>query len=186
MADRVFLSLWVRGFREQNMLDHFARLLAVVPFSRLRQGVRSLEIYAFEYAEPPLVEIVFDEQAGADDAVEIARQHVHSDVAFLLNGYWELWRWNGEWKLEPSPVSIECFGPDFANDSDDHLRLCLGVDQDFLPRDDLEGGTIAIRSNIKGLLRLVEEFSTTLPIARSRLWLESGDDLAARLEDYSG
>jgi hypothetical protein len=168
------------------MLDHLAKMVAVFPFSRLRQGVRSLEIYALEYAEPPLVEIVFDEQAGPEDAIEIAREHVNSDVVFLIQGFWELWRWNGAWKLEPSPVSIECFGPHFVSDSDDHLRLCLGVDEDFLPRDDVEGGAIAVRSNIKGLLRLVEEISNALPVARRNLWLESGEDLSARFQDQSG
>jgi hypothetical protein len=165
------------------MLDHLAKLLAVFPFSRLRQGIRSLQIYALEYAEPPLVETAFDEQADAASVVEVAREHASSDVAFLIEGYWELWQWTGEWKLTPSPVSIECFGPDFTSDSDDHLRLCLGVDEDFLPREDVEGGTLAIRSNIKGLLRLLEDISKTLPLVRSSLWLESGEDLATRLED---
>ncbi|MEN6603174.1 MAG: hypothetical protein ABFD86_12235 [Bryobacteraceae bacterium] len=168
------------------MLDHLEKLLTVFPFSRLRQGIRSLEVYALEYVEPPLVETVFDEQAGVENVIDVAREHLHSDVAFLVDGYWELWRWKGEWKLEPSPVSIECFGPDFISDSDDNVRLCLGVDEDFLPRDDVEGGTIAIRSNIKGLLRLTEEIARDLPVERRRLWLESGEDLAARMEDQIG
>jgi hypothetical protein len=183
LADRVFLSLWLRGYGERNMLDHLAKLLAVFPFSRLRQGIRSLEIYALEYAEPPLMEAGFDQQAGLADVIELAREHASADVAFLIEGYWELWRWEGQWKLAPAPVSIECFGPDFTSDSDDHLRMCLGVDEDFLPRDDVEGGAIATRSNIKGLLRLVEEISKALPLARRSLWLESGEDFAARLRD---
>lgn len=165
------------------MLDHLYKLLAMFPFSRLRQGIRSLEIYALEYAEPPLMETGFDEQTGAANVIELAREHASSDVAFVIEGFWELWRWEGQWKLAPGPVSIECFGPDFTSDSDDHLRLCLGVDKDFLPRDDVEGGAIAIRSNIKGLLRLVEEIAKTLPLAGRRLWLESGEDFAARLRD---
>jgi hypothetical protein len=168
------------------MLDHLAKLLAVFPFSRLRQGIRSLEVYALEYVEPPLLETVFNQEANVENVIEVARDHVHSDVAFLVEGYWELWRWRDEWKLEPSPISIECFGPDFIGDSDDHLRLCLGVDEDFLLRDDAEGGTIAIRSNIKSLLRLAEEISRELPVERRRLWLESGEDFAARLEDQIG
>lgn len=165
------------------MLDHLYKLLAMFPFSRLRQGIRSLEIYALEYAEPPLMETGFDEQTGAANVIELAREHAGPDVAFVIEGFWELWRWEGQWKLAPGPVSIECFGPDFTSDSDDHLRLCLGVDKDFLPRDDVEGGAIAIRSNIKGLLRLVEEIAKTLPLAGRRLWLESGEDFAARLRD---
>jgi hypothetical protein len=165
------------------MLDHLYKLLAMFPFSRLRQGIRSLEIYALEYAEPPLMETGFDEQTGAANVIELAREHAGSDVAFVIEGFWELWRWEGQWKLAPGPVSIECFGPDFTSDSDDHLRLCLGVDKDFLPRDDVEGGAIAIRSNIKGLLRLVEQIAKTLPLVGRRLWLESGEDFAARLRD---
>jgi hypothetical protein len=183
LADRVFLSLWVRGYGERNMLDHLSELLSVFPFSRLRQGIRSLEIYALEYAEPPLMEAGFDEQAGPADVIELAREHASSDVVFLIEGFWELWQWEDQWKLAPAPVSIECFGPDFTSDSDDHLRLCLGVDEDFLPRDDVEGGPIAIRSNIKGLLRLVEEIAKVLPLSRRRLWLESGENIADRLRD---
>jgi len=175
--------LWVRGYRASNMLDHLAKLLAVFPFSRLRQGMRSMSVYALEYAEPPLSETVFDQDADAASVVELAAEHSNPDVAFLIDGYWELWRWKGEWKLEPSPITIECFGPEFQNDLDDHLRVCVGVDEDFLLRDELEGSAVAIRSNIKGLLRLVDEISKTLPIARRTLWLESGEDLAARLED---
>lgn len=72
------------------MLDHLAKLLAVFPFSRLRQGIRSLEVYALEYVEPPLLETVFNQEANVENVIEVARDHVHSDVAFLVEGYWEL------------------------------------------------------------------------------------------------
>ena len=182
MADRVYLSLWVRGYDASGMLDHLARLLAVFPFSRLRQGIRSLEVYALEYAEPPLVEILFDQQTDAAGVIQAAHHYVQSDVALLIEGYWELWRWTGEWKLEPSPITIECFGPGFNRDADDHLRLCLGVDEDFLPRDDVAGSSLAISSNIRSLLRLVEDIGKALPVKRRSLWLESGGDLAARIQ----
>jgi hypothetical protein len=59
MADQLYLSYWLRGFSEGNMLRKFERLLRTFPFSTASTAATTLRIYAMEYAEPPLLEVSF-------------------------------------------------------------------------------------------------------------------------------
>ena len=54
MADRLYLSLWVRGFTEHNMLRHWERLLRRFPFSRLQPGA-GLRVHGVALTEPPIL-----------------------------------------------------------------------------------------------------------------------------------
>ena len=42
------------------------------------------------------------------------------------------------------------------------------------------------QSNLRGLLRLAHELECALPVEKQRLWPESGEDFAARLEGAVG
>jgi len=181
MPERVFLSLWIRGFDEHNMLRHFHRMLRKFPFSRLRSGIDALRVYAFEDSEPPALEHVFSGEPDPEAVLELAGEFEHADCAYLVDAWWELWRYEGDWKLAPSRVTLCCFGPSFDNPVGDHLRVELPSEADFTPQAELAGSARAVESNLQGLLRLARELGEVLPLERRRVWTESGEDLADRL-----
>ncbi len=182
MPDRLYLSLWLRGFSEKTMLRHFEELLRTFPFSRLKPGISQLRVYALEFAEPPLFEEAFTAETSPETALELALEFRNSDCAYLVDGSWDLWRFTGSWELAPASVSLLCFGPDFDNEESDHLRIDFGADADFLPQPDVPGSARKLQSNLRGLLRLVKEIEQSLPVERRSLWSESGANFAERLE----
>jgi hypothetical protein len=183
MPDQLCLSLWLRGFDAHSMLGRFEDLLRVFPFSRLRPGISALRIYALEFSEPALFEQLFAAEAGVETVAGLFNQFRNADCAYLVEGWWELWRHDAQWQLAPAPLTLTCFGPDFDNDAGDHLRLDLGAETDFLPQPDVPGSARKARSNLQGLLRLARDIQDVLPVARRRLWSESGEDFAARLDE---
>jgi hypothetical protein len=117
-----------------------------------------------------------------ETVLELAREFHNSDCAYLVEGWWDLWQHAGEWKLAPALVTLGCFGPLFENGLGDHLRIEFASVADFLPPPEIPGGIRAVRSNIQGLLRLARELGAALPLREQRLWTESGEEFAARLE----
>jgi hypothetical protein len=182
MPDRLYLSLWVRGFEESTMLRHFEQMLGTFPFSRLRPGVATLKIYAIEEVEPPLLEQGYTAGTDFETALAAAGEFPHADCAYILEAWWELWQFGGEWRLAPSRVSLCCFGPGFDNEVGDHLRIEFQSDADFLPQAEAPHSAPRAQSNLKGLLRLVRELEGALPVEKRRLWSETGENFAARLE----
>ncbi|MCP5109845.1 MAG: hypothetical protein GY953_03305, partial [bacterium] len=83
MAERLYLSYWIRGFTEQNMLRHYERVLLAFPFSRLRPRAE-LRAYAMELAEPPVVAQEFGGDEFIEVAIETAKDFLNSDCAYLL------------------------------------------------------------------------------------------------------
>jgi hypothetical protein len=185
MPDQLCLSLWLRGFDERTMLRHFRELLRIFPFSRLRPGIAALRVYAIEFAEPGLVEQAFAQEVDADTAVKYAGEFQEPDCAYLIDGWWELWRYEGGWQLAPAPVVLSCFGPEFENDLGDNLRLELGPEEYFLPVAGAPQGARKAQSNLKSLVRVAHDIESRLPVERRRLWSESGEDFAERLEDLA-
>jgi hypothetical protein len=180
MADRVYLSLWLRGFAHHNSLTHLQRALERFPFSKLAR-VGTLRVYALEYREPPVLEERFEGDIDAAEVVAAARHFHNPDCAYELEAYWETMREiKGEWRLWPARVTLACFGPDFESDGDDHIRIDLGPDGQFLP----EGATdlVAVRANVRSVLYLANDFRDHLPVDRMSIWSESGENLAAALE----
>ncbi len=185
MPDQLVLSYWLRGHDEGAVLRHFEKLLRIFPFSTARPGISSLRIYALEEAEPPLVETPFDPEADVETVIRTAEEFRNADCGYLAGGHWDLWQLQGNWELLPSPVLLSCYGPLFQNGLGDHLRVELGDDSHFLPKN--EGMSAAkIRSNIQGLLRLARELDQVLPVEKRSLWAESGENFAAKLETELG
>lgn len=182
MPDRLYLSLWIRGFDESNMLGHFERMLRTFPFSRLRPGIATLRIYAIEDAEPPLLEQAFTPGTGVEAVLAAAREFQNADCLYIVDGWWELWQFERDWKLAPAAVSLCCFGPLFENEVGDHLRIESGSEEHFLPRAEVAQSARAMQSNLKGLLRLARELEAALPVEERRLWSESGENLGERLD----
>lgn len=182
MPDQLYLSLWLRDFTPDTMLRHFEQMLGMFPFSSLRPGVRSLKIYALEMAEPPVLEHVFAGETDLGTLAALCREFDNPDCAYIVDGWWELWKYSDSWKLGPSPVSLACFGPLFDNEEGDHLRIDFGPDTHYLPQPHAPDSARAVHSNIRGMLRLIAELEEALPVERKKLWSESEDNFAERVE----
>ncbi len=182
MPDRVYLSLWLEDFSAENMLKRFSVLLERFPFSRLRQGISALRVQALSECEPPLLEQAFAEPPAIERVIELAGEFRHPDCAFLIEGWWELWQWTGQWRLLPSPVTLFCFGPLFENEVGDHLRVELGTEVQFLPSVPHPQAARMARSNLRSVIRLAEDLEQSLKLYRRQLWSESGESLARQLE----
>lgn len=174
MADRIYLSVWARGFTGPNMLRHFEKMLSVFPFSKLAARGPVLRIYAIEHMEPPQLEREFIPGVEPREIIEAAGEFAHDDCAFEIDAAWDLWQFDGDWKLAPAAVTLICFGPEFENETGDNLRIDFGNDARFLPNVNIEGGPRMAQSNLKSLVHLVHEVERVVQVERRQLWSESG------------
>ncbi len=188
--DRLYLSYWMRGYTVHNMLRHYATALRKFPFSRLSPSMQ-LRIFEDELVEPPVFEHLYDGPNDFDLMMEEARQHQSPNYGYELEAQWDLWQWvlptataGGEWKLAPVRVSLFCFGPSFDALNRDHLEVDFGLESHFLPQSAVTGNSLPmVQSNIRSLLKFVQDLDGTLNAERRQLWSESGDNFAARLEE---
>jgi hypothetical protein len=192
VSDRLYFSCWLRGFSESSLPRHFQTLLGLFPFSKLAARGPVLRVYGIEMAEPPLLEREFARSGPpaalasapiGEAIVEAASEFVEPDCCLEVEAGWDLWQWNGEWKLAPAAVTILGFGPDFERDGADHLRIEFGPDSRFLPIEGVEGSLRMGRSNLLSLLHLVGDIERALPIQRRRIWSESGANFAELLAE---
>lgn len=183
MADRLFLSYWLRGFTAQNMLRHFERMLVLFPFSTQTAGGVVLRVHGVGFQEPSLLEQAFPAGATAEEIMAAAREMLHADCAYEVEAWWDLWEYDESWILKPSRVSLFCFGPEFEQVEGESLRAELGIDSYFLPQPDHPDSDRYVQSNLKGLIRLVHELDGALAAERRRLWTESGEEFASVLHD---
>ncbi|MFL6351344.1 MAG: hypothetical protein ACJ74Z_05785 [Bryobacteraceae bacterium] len=188
MTDQLFLSIWLDPQSRENRLRHFEELLRIFPFSP-REHVQSiLSIHAIDLTEPPLLERPVNGPLDVAEVVSTFRDYQGDDVAYRIEGWWDLWLYDTDWSLAPAAVALSCFGPEFDNGTDDQpgeqedLRIEFGVDSHYLPRLDIPGSARLTESNIKSLLRLVNEIESSLPVIRRRLETESGENFADRLQ----
>ncbi len=183
MPDPLTLSLWIRGFREETLPDCFEKVLRAFPFSRLRPGLSALRVYAIEFVEPAVFEHLLTAEAAVEDVLELAAEFRNPDCAYVVEGWWDLWQYTGDWQLTPARVSISCYGPDFENELGDNFRLELGPDTLFLPDPAIPDGVRKVHSNLQSVVRLAGDLAAVLPVARRRLWSESGENFAERLDE---
>jgi hypothetical protein len=181
MSDRLYLSCWVRGYSDFTMLPHYAKLLELFPFSKLSQRPQTLRVHGVSYSEPALAEKPFEPNVGPTEILAAARDFTGGDCACDLESAWDIWQFDGEWKLSPAAVTISCFGPEFEHESGDHLRIDFGLDSKFLPMPGVEGSIRMQQSNIRSLLHLVSQIEQALPLSRRQLWSESGANFAELL-----
>lgn len=186
MPDRLYLSCWIRGFDAKSMLRHFEAVLRVFPYSRLAARGPVLRVRGIEMAEPPVVEREFRLASPGEVAPEMiasAREFAHEDCCVEVDAAWDLWQYDGEWKLAPASVGLLCFGPAFENETGDHLRIEFGLDARFLPIEGVEGSARMGQSNLRSLLRLVTDIEHAVPLSGRRLWAESGVNFAELLAE---
>ena len=178
MSDRLYLSCWLRSFTENNMLRHFQKMVELFPFSKLSTRNLELRIYAMEFAEPSQFEHDFPPGIEPRIMLEAARDFMHDDCALEIEAAWDLWQFDNDWKLAPSPVTLTCFGPHFDNPQGDHLRVDFGLESLFVPDPSIEGGLRMGQSNLKSLVHFIHELERALALDHRQLWSESGMNIA--------
>jgi len=189
VTDQLSLSIWLERGSRTNRLKHFETLLRLFPFSqRDEQGQSTLSIHAISVTEPPLLESPMNGPIDVDEVLTALVGYGGDDIAYSLESWWDLWQYEGDWKLGPARVQIACFGPHFDNGTErtlgeqEDLRIDFGIDGHYLPRPDLTGSGRMTESNIKSMLRLVHELDSALPVAKRKLETESGENFADRLQ----
>ena len=182
MADQLYLSYWLRNYSEQTMLRHFEKLLRLFPFSRLATQPSTLRVLAVDYAEPQVLEIPYAPPGPIEDVLAVARDFQNADACYQLETWWDLWQLEADWELRPARVQLACFGPEFASENGEHLTIEFGLDAHFLPQPALPNSLRMIQSNIKSLLKLVHDLDDALPVETRKLWSESGENFAEKLQ----
>ena len=183
MADRLFLSVWLRNPNRENQLPRFERLLRAFPFSKLTRAESALRILAVNLIEPPLSETLIAGVPQPDALSLWCKEFQAPDSAFQLDCFWDIWRFQGDdWTFAPAPVTIFSFASEFERDEAEDFRIEFGLDTQFLPEVETASGVLMIQSNIRSLLSLVKDIDSRLPIERRLLWSESGDNFAELLQ----
>ncbi len=188
VTDRLSLSLWLAPGSHGAHLRQFERLLRLFPFSQRPQPQSVLSIHGVASTEPALLERPVNGPVDPSEIIHALEEYAGDDVAYRLESWWDLWQFDGDWKLAPARVALSCFGSEFDNGTgrppkkQEDLRIDFGVDSHFLPQPDIPGSAKLIESNIKSLLRVVHELDATLPVAKRKLETESGENFAERLQ----
>ena len=211
MADQLFLSYWLQNHGESSMLRNYDKLLRLFPFSRLAKHASTFKIMAVDSSEPVVAEIPYSPPVPIDSILAVAKDFQNADSCFRLETWWDLWQFDSEWKIAPARASLCCYGPDFnphPGGPADPLRaqrksviafpgpdslpgdaalgcaleIEFGIDANFLPQPDLPASARMIESNIKSLLKLVHDLDNALPVSTRRLWSESGENFADKLQ----
>ncbi|MBX9599610.1 MAG: hypothetical protein K2X35_01355 [Bryobacteraceae bacterium] len=181
MADQLYLSYWLRRYEGDHVLQQFAKLMAQFPFSRLARKSSVLRGYALEAIEPPLIERLLASPPDPELVMSYAAEFANEDVSYQLETWWDLWQYEDDWKLEPSPVTLACFGPAFDNPLGDHLRVELGPDTLFLPLPSVEGSARIVQSNVRSVLHLAHDLDQSLEYRTRRVWTEEGENFVDNL-----
>lgn len=185
VTDQLFLSIWLEPQARRERLRHFEKLLRLFPFSQRSQPQSTVSVQAVGITEPPLLERAINGPVDPSELVADFRDYSGDDVAYRVESWWDLWQFEGDWRLAPARIALACFGPEFDSGSGEQedLRLDFGVDSHFLPQPDLPESGKLIESNIRSLLRLVHELDSALPVSKRRLETESGENFADRLQN---
>jgi hypothetical protein len=194
VADRLYFSCRVQTARqpsESQIFRQFGKMLGAFPFSKLAKRGPVLRVYAVNLAEAPVFEREFPVSAETGeivaDILESAREFMQADCACEVDTFWDLWLFDGDWKLRPAPVTLSCFGPDFEKgDHDDQLRIEFGPDSRFLPSPGVEGSLRMGQSNLKSLLHLIGDLERALDLESRQVWSESGANFAEMLQQALG
>ena len=175
MADRLFLSYFLRGFTGINMLRHFEKMLRAFPISPKNPANSSLRVYGVAYSEATLLEQDFADPVDPASVLDAAHDFLHLDCAYELDTWWGLWQYDKDWSLLPARVLLSCYGPEFQ-DADGHLRIDFGLDDHYLPRPGVPGSAYFVESNLKGMLQVVRALDDTLAVEKRLLHSESGEN----------
>lgn len=114
MANRAYISFWLRTYSEQAMLEQFERFLETVPLSSAGPGFQRLIARAIGPAETPLAEHDLSGiSAKPADIVALAKEYANADCAYEVEASWDLWRWDTYtrgWIRDREPLLLTCQG----------------------------------------------------------------------------
>ncbi len=194
MADRFYLSLWLKQYGEAQMLERFRALLEAFPYSQSRPMVHGLRVRPFNWSEHPVLEEDFGDGAETAHVLALASDFLHGDYAYEASAFWDLWVFqkNGgpaAWNKVARPVTLVCYGPDFEEGAAErgHLEVDFGLDTPFRADQmapDADARAMAkdyrerLQENIRKLLDFVHDTGKRLPIEKHLLWTESGENFA--------
>jgi hypothetical protein len=120
----------------------------------------------------------------AEEIAEAGREFLHEDSAFQVEANWDLWQWDEDWMLKPSPVLIEVYCPEFASPTGEQVKIDLGPEQLYLP-DDVTPGLRQVQSNVRSVLHLARDLEGVLAVEQRLLWSDSGEDFIERLMELA-
>jgi len=188
VTDQLSLSIWLNRNGRTNRVRQFEKLLRLFPFSHRPQPQSSISIHAISSTEPPLLEKPVNGPVDIAEIMMVLQEYAGDDIACRVDTWWDLWRYEQEWAISPSRVSLSCFGPEFDNGTEldtadqEDLRIDFGLDSKFLPQPNVPGSAKLVEANVKSLLRLVHELDSALAVQTRRLETESGENFADRLQ----
>ena len=209
MPDLVYLSLWLREFHEQTMLAYWRQAIEEFPASSQAPGVRSLAVYPLDWNETATMEDAFLNGGSPEETLQLAQEFLHADCAYEAQMSWDLWTPKspdgsgglaaggaGSWERQPQAVSITCLGSEFGRNCQEdsgHIEISFGPESNFLPAE--QGGLTPeekrqvmagpqMRENVEKLVTYARRLEKKLPVARLKLWCESGDDLAEQILSF--
>jgi hypothetical protein len=110
------------------------------------------------------------------------REYACADCGLYVDTSWDLWQFERDWVVAPSRVTLAAFSSGFESGLDDHLRIEFGIDELFLPQPELPNALFMARSNVRSLLHLVHELDKAFNAQERRLWTETGENFAEKLQ----
>ncbi len=138
MSNQAHLSIWLKDFPEDLVLERFGKFLSTVPFSAKEPGFTHLEIRAVDWTESPVYEQdLRSVPLDAASIIELAKDHFHNDCCISVRSRWDLWVYEGDparWQLEPQSLEFICYGEDFDDGvwrQDGHLEVNFGFEHLF-------------------------------------------------------
>jgi len=184
MSDRLYLTYTLSAKSAAAMADHFATLVLQFPVSRLAKAESALRVFPIRFDEVPIFETPFLAPVDEDRLRSLVREYAKPDHAFEFETFWDLWQHDGsDWHVAPARVRLTGHGPDFEGpDPDEHLSIEFGLESQFLPDLSDAASLRTAQSNIRSLLHLVSQIDASLPVHKRRLWSESGENFAEKLE----
>lgn len=160
MSNQAYLSIWLKDFPAESMLERFGDFLATVPFSAKQPGFTHLEIRALDSTETPVFEQDLRSMPlDAPSIVELAKGYLHSDSSYAVRAHWDLWVFEGDpprWQQSPQPVELLCNGEDYDDSfwkENGHFEVNFGFEHSFTGH----GGLLGIRQIARPAPQSAEE-----------------------------
>jgi len=201
MSDQLYLSLWFPNFRLASLPEKLTAVLQQFAKVSGTPRVSVASAYPFGWNESPTFQRIFvnDDRAEPNDdslaanAVAETTEQLHDDMAYEFEAKWQLWQpevagdgFDATWRLEPAPIKVIGFGPEFDEGSyeqNGHIRVDFGLDTPWVQEEsDLDAsGTERVKQNVEKLLAFVLSVEKHCGISSRLLWTESGEPLAEKL-----
>lgn len=159
MSNQAYLRVWCKNFSEERMIENFEKFLATVPFSVASPGFTYLIVQAVDSTETPVLEQdLRSVPLDATGIIELAKDHLHSDVSYDVRADWDLWVFDaqGKWTNEPQPLEIFCRGVDYDEAfwrENGHIEVNLGVEHLFTGH----AGLLGMRKSERPAAQSLEE-----------------------------